>query len=53
MFWERKLAVLVNEYRSAGKYEIEFNAAKLSSGVYFYRLEAVNLTVTKKLVLLK
>ena len=48
-----EIAKLINEYRSAGKYEIEFNAAKLSSGVYFYRLEAGNFTNTKKLVLLK
>jgi len=31
-----EVAVLVNEFKSAGAYEIEFNAAGLSSGVYYY-----------------
>jgi len=31
-----KVATLVNEFKPAGSYEVEFNASTLSSGVYFY-----------------
>jgi len=49
----REVAVLVNGEKLKGKYEIEFNASYLASGVYFYKLQAGNFTQTKKLVLLK
>ncbi len=49
----KKIATLVNEYKQPGTYEIEFNAANLSSGVYFYRLTAGNFSETKKMVLLR
>jgi Secretion system C-terminal sorting domain/FG-GAP-like repeat len=49
----REVATLVNEYKQAGKYEVEFNAANLPSGVYFYKLEAGNYSQVKKMVLLK
>ncbi len=48
-----EVATLVNEERPAGEYEIEFNASKLSSGIYFYRLIAGEFSETKKLVLMK
>jgi hypothetical protein len=48
-----EVAILVNEEKSAGEYELEFNASDLSSGLYFYRLEAGNFIETKKMVLLK
>lgn len=48
-----ELATLVNEEKSAGSYEITFNAQDLSSGVYFYQIKANNFVSTKKLVLLK
>ena len=32
-----EVATLVDEYRTAGSYEIDFDASKLSSGVYFYQ----------------
>jgi hypothetical protein len=35
-----EVATLVNEYRPAGSYEVDFNAANLPSGVYMYRLQA-------------
>jgi hypothetical protein len=44
---------LVDEYKSAGSYEIEFNATDLPSGVYFYQLKAGNYVETKKMILLK
>jgi len=49
----REVAVLVNEQKSAGSYEVEFNGGKLSSGVYFYQLRAGSFVSTKKFVLLK
>lgn len=44
--------VLVDEYQQPRIYEVDFNAGELSSGVYFYKLEAFN-TITKKMVILK
>ena len=48
-----EVVTLVNEYREAGKYELEFNAEKLSSGVYYYQLRAGSLVQTKKMIYLK
>jgi len=47
------VATLVNEDKSAGNYEIEFNASNLSSGIYYYRLVTGSFTDTKKMILLK
>ena len=49
----REIITLVNEKKPAGNYEVNFNAANLSSGVYFYRIEAGSFAATKKLLLLK
>lgn len=48
-----EIATLVNEVKEAGKYEIEFNALQLSSGVYFYRMTSGDFTSVKKLSVLK
>jgi hypothetical protein len=48
-----EVATLVNEYKDAGYHEIEFNAAGLSSGVYFYRIQVGDFIETKKMVLLR
>lgn len=52
-----QIVTLVDEYRSAGIYEIEFNTAninkQLTSGIYFYQLKLNNKLVTKKMILLK
>jgi len=48
-----EVADLVNEEKVAGYYTIEFNAATLPSGVYFYQLRAGNYVDTKKMLLLK
>jgi len=53
----KEVATLVNEEKSAGSYQIKFNAKSLSSGIYFYRLSAKSITTkffqTKKMLLLK
>jgi hypothetical protein len=48
-----EVANLVNEEQEVGFYNIDFNAAKLSSGVYFYRLQTGSFIQTKKMILLK
>ena len=49
----REVATIVSEEMSAGSYSRQWDAAKMSSGVYFYRLQAGSYTQTKKLVLLR
>jgi hypothetical protein len=44
---------IINGYQQAGNYIAEFNASNLSSGVYMYKLEAGNYSITKKLVVMK
>lgn len=48
-----EVATLVNEEKSAGSYEVEFNASLLSSGIYFYKLQVGNFVETKKMILMK
>jgi endoglucanase len=54
-----QIAMLVNEDKEAGKYSVNFEPVKLSSGIYFYTMEAVPAgkkdayTETKKLILIK
>jgi predicted acyl esterase len=49
----KEVQTLVNEVKSPGSYNIMFNAANLSSGVYFYRIIAGNFTEVKKMTLVK
>lgn len=49
----KEVAALINEERPAGSYTVEFNASNLSSGIYFYRLQAGSYIETKKMLLLK
>ena len=49
----KEVATLVNEYKSAGEYKVEFDASVLPSGVYFYQLKAGSFVETKKMVLLR
>lgn len=48
-----ELATLVNEEKFAGEYEIKFDASKMASGIYFYRLQTGKFTEIKKMVLIK
>ena len=49
----QKAAELINGTVKAGSYRVDFNAAGLSSGVYYYRLEADGYRETKKMILLR
>ncbi len=49
----REVATLVNEKKSPGAYDIEWNAGNVSSGVYFYRLSAGSFLATKKMILMR
>jgi hypothetical protein len=49
----QKVATLLNERMNAGSHSINFNAAQLSSGIYFYELVGGDKTITKKMTLIK
>ncbi len=49
----KETAILVNEQISAGEHSIEFNALGLTSGVYYYKLEANGFSDVKKMMLIK
>jgi DNA-binding beta-propeller fold protein YncE len=49
----RKVATLVNEFKSAGNYQIDWNGSAQPSGIYFYRLQAGRFTEIRKMVLMK
>jgi hypothetical protein len=48
-----EIETLVNEKKPAGNYKVEFTAAELPSGVYFYKLQAGEYIEIKKMVLMK
>jgi len=49
----REVATLINEEKSAGSYEVQFDASSLSSGIYFYELRTEGFIQTRKMILLK
>lgn len=50
----QEIAVLMNEEIMPGEYQVEFDGSKLSSGVYFYRIDiGSNFSSTKKMILIK
>ncbi len=48
-----EVKTLVNEKQTAGSYSVEFNAANLASGIYFYKLETGEYSQSKRMILLK
>ena len=48
-----KVATLVNETKSAGEYQVKWNAAGYSSGIYFYNIQTADYNQTKKMILMK
>jgi hypothetical protein len=48
-----EIAMLINEEKESGYHTVEFNAANLPSGVYFYRLQAGSFVQTHKMILLR
>lgn len=49
----REVTTLLNEYRTAGAHQVNFNASSLTSGVYFYKLEAGGKSMLQKMLLVK
>ena len=48
-----EVSTLINEIKTPGIYEINFDGSNLSSGTYLYKLQAGNFTQTKKMIILK
>jgi Zn-dependent metalloprotease len=49
----REVAVLVDEVQAPGRHEVTFDAGRLASGVYFYKLQAGDFVSTKRMILMK
>ncbi len=49
----KEVETLVNEQKSPGTYEVNWNASQYSSGVYFYKIETESFTDTKRMILIK
>ena len=49
----QEVSTLISEELSAGKYSVNFNAGKLASGTYVYRLTGNNITLSQKMLLVK
>jgi hypothetical protein len=49
----REIKTLINEFKQAGTYTVDFNGENLSSGVYYYKMTAGDFTSIKKMVLIK
>ncbi len=49
----KEVAVLVNQKQNAGSYNVDWDASNYPSGVYFYKLESGNFSLTKKMILIK
>ena len=47
------MKTLVNEFKSQGRYSVNFNASNLASGVYIYRIKVNDFSTSKKLLLMK
>ncbi len=48
-----EVVTLVNEYKDAGRYKVDFDAPKITSGIYYYQLRTGKFVETKKMILLR
>lgn len=49
----KEVATLVNQEKAAGQYTVEFDARNMASGIYFYKLTTGNVTLSKKMLVIK
>lgn len=49
----REITTLLNEFKNAGSYSINFDGTNFSSGVYYYRIESNEFSQTKRMLLIK
>ena len=49
----KEVAILVDGFQEAGRFDARFDGAQLASGVYFYRLETASMSIMKQMILLK
>jgi len=49
----QEIKTLVNEFKQSGKYSVQFDGTGLTSGIYFYKLDANQFTEIKKMIILK
>jgi flagellar hook assembly protein FlgD len=49
----QRVAILVSERQAAGYHQVEWDASKFASGIYFYRIEAGEYREVRKMVLLR
>lgn len=49
----KEVEQLISGYKSAGQHSVQFNASRLSTGIYFYRISAGKYNETKKMLLIK
>ncbi len=49
----REVVKLLNEFKTAGYYTVEFNASNFASGIYFYRISAKDFQMTKRMAVVK
>ena len=52
-YYGNEIVTLVKEEKPVGSFEVEFDATSLTSGIYFYKLQAGSFVETKKMVLMK
>ena len=48
-----EIVTLINEYKTAGMYSVQFTTHNLASGIYFYKLQAGDFVQSKKMILLR
>ena len=49
----QEITTLINGLKKAGNYHQDFNASRLASGIYIYKITANNITISKKMILIK